>query len=129
MHAESDIERESHSGSWLVAGAAVALLPVLYVLSWGPIGALSERYSLLCTTLDVAYPPIGWVTETFPETYEPLTWYWRQFDFLRPNPDDRARQLIKTSESLDHIPQIWEKAWFLDMPDSATPYRTHSGVI
>jgi hypothetical protein len=43
--------------------------------------------------------------------------------------DDRARQLIYTSESLRHIPEIWERIWGLDMPDLATPYRTHGGVI
>jgi len=45
------------------------------------------------------------------------------------NPDYRARELITTSENLRHIPEIWERAWFLDMPDFATPYRTHGGVI
>jgi hypothetical protein len=46
-----------------------------------------------------------------------------------PNPDDRARQLIYTSESYRHIPEIWERIWGLDLPDLATPYRTHGGVI
>lgn len=45
------------------------------------------------------------------------------------SPDRRARQLIFVSESLRHIPQIWERIWGLDMPDVATPYRTHGGVI
>jgi len=45
------------------------------------------------------------------------------------NPDYRARALINTSENLRHIPEIWERAWFLDMPDFATPFRTHGGVI
>tara|TARA_R110002124_G_scaffold110276_1_gene263785 strand:- start:4132 stop:4362 length:231 start_codon:yes stop_codon:yes gene_type:complete len=43
--------------------------------------------------------------------------------------DDRARQLIFQSESMRHIPKIWERIWGLDMPDVATPYRTHGGVI
>ena len=43
--------------------------------------------------------------------------------------DDRARQLINASESMRHIPKIWERIWFLDAPDFATPYRTHGGVI
>lgn len=43
--------------------------------------------------------------------------------------DDRARQLIYQSESMRHIPRIWERAWNLDAPDFATPYRTHGGVI
>jgi hypothetical protein len=43
--------------------------------------------------------------------------------------DIRARQLIYQSESMRHIPEIWERAWNLDAPDWATPYRTHGGVI
>src|SRR5690606_292241 len=43
--------------------------------------------------------------------------------------DRRARQLIYQSESFRHIPDIWERIWGLDMPDVATPYRTHGGVI
>jgi hypothetical protein len=46
-----------------------------------------------------------------------------------PNPDVRARQLIYQSESLRHIPEIWERIWGLDQPDLATPYRVHGGVI
>ena len=41
----------------------------------------------------------------------------------------RARQLIYDSENLRQIPEIWERTWFLDMPDTATPFRTHGGVI
>lgn len=44
-------------------------------------------------------------------------------------PDIRARQLIFESENLRHIPEIWERIWFLDTPDFATPYRVHGGVI
>lgn len=43
--------------------------------------------------------------------------------------DVRARQLIFVSESLRHIPEIWERIWGLEMPDIATPYRTHGGII
>src|SRR5690606_34730839 len=43
--------------------------------------------------------------------------------------DVRARQLIYVSEGFRHIPEIWERIWGLDMPDVATPYRTHGGVI
>jgi hypothetical protein len=43
--------------------------------------------------------------------------------------DIRTRQLIYTSEDLRHIPEIWERIWFLDMPDTATPYRTYGGII
>ncbi|GIX03668.1 MAG: hypothetical protein KatS3mg113_0674 [Planctomycetaceae bacterium] len=43
--------------------------------------------------------------------------------------DVRARQLIFVSEGYRHIPEIWERIWFLDMPDTMTPYRTHGGII
>ena len=43
--------------------------------------------------------------------------------------DERTRQLIYSSESMRHIPRIWERAWNLDAPDYCTPYRTHGGVI
>ena len=45
------------------------------------------------------------------------------------SPDVRARQLIFASETYRHVPEIWERIWGLDMPDVATPYRTHGGVI
>ena len=45
------------------------------------------------------------------------------------SPNVRAKQLIFVSEGLRHIPEIWERIWGLDMPDVATPYRTHGGVI
>ena len=44
-------------------------------------------------------------------------------------PDIRARQLIFMSEGFRHIPEIWERIWGLELPDLATPYRTHGGVI
>lgn len=44
-------------------------------------------------------------------------------------PDERVRQLIYQSENYRHIPQIWDRIWGFDMPDLATPYRTHGGVI
>ena len=43
--------------------------------------------------------------------------------------DVRARQLIFNSENLRHIPEIWERIWFMDIPDPETPYRVHGGVI
>jgi hypothetical protein len=45
------------------------------------------------------------------------------------NPDQRVRQMIFQSENYRQIPEIWERIWFLDQPDIATPYRTHGGVI
>lgn len=43
--------------------------------------------------------------------------------------DERTRELIYTSENLRQIPEIWSRIWFLDMPDLATPYRVHGGII
>lgn len=51
------------------------------------------------------------------------------FPIYSSSPDVRARQLIFASESYRHVPEIWERIWGLDMPDVATPYRTHGGVI
>ena len=45
------------------------------------------------------------------------------------DPALRAKELIYTSENLRHIPEIWERIWFLDMPDLETPFRTFGGVI
>lgn len=45
------------------------------------------------------------------------------------SPDTRVRQMIYQSETYRQIPEIWERMWFLDMPDLETPYRTHGGVI
>ncbi|MBT5017173.1 MAG: hypothetical protein HON04_00330 [Planctomicrobium sp.] len=44
-------------------------------------------------------------------------------------PDERVRQLIYQSENYRHVPNIWDRIWGFDMPDLATPYRTHGGVI
>ncbi len=49
--------------------------------------------------------------------------------YYSAEPSERVRQMIYTSEGLRHIPKIWERVWALDMPDVATPYRTHGGVI
>lgn len=43
--------------------------------------------------------------------------------------DIRARQMIFHSEDLRHVPEIWRRAWASEMPDVATPYRVHGGVI
>jgi hypothetical protein len=45
------------------------------------------------------------------------------------DPVRRTQQLIFTSENLRLILDEWERLWFLDQPDHATPYRTHGGLI
>ncbi len=44
-------------------------------------------------------------------------------------PGRRAQQLIFTSENLRSFYDVWERIWFLDMPDHMTPQRIHGGVI
>jgi len=45
------------------------------------------------------------------------------------DPNRRVPQLIYTSENLRLMLDEWERFWFLDQPDHATPYRTHGGII
>jgi hypothetical protein len=37
--------------------------------------------------------------------------------------------LIFTSENLRALLDLWERFWFLDMPDHLTPTRVHGGII
>jgi hypothetical protein len=41
----------------------------------------------------------------------------------------RAQQLIFTAENLRLLLDEWERFWFLDQPDHATPFRVHGGII
>ncbi|QDT36721.1 hypothetical protein [Stratiformator vulcanicus] len=43
--------------------------------------------------------------------------------------DRRTQELIFVSENLRHCTEIWERMWFLDLPDISTPYRVHGGVL
>jgi len=45
------------------------------------------------------------------------------------DPVRRTQQLIFTSENFRLLLDEWERMWFLDQPDHATPYRTHGGLI
>jgi hypothetical protein len=45
------------------------------------------------------------------------------------DPSRRTQELLFTSENLRLLLDEWERAWFLDMPDHCTPYRTHGGII
>lgn len=54
----------------------------------------------------------------------------RQAQLLFPSqPQERSDALIFTSESLRQLLEEWERIWFLDQPDHATPMRTHGGII
>ncbi len=44
-------------------------------------------------------------------------------------PDQRAQQLIFTSEDLRMLLMEWERFWFLDQPSHMSPQRIHGGVI
>ncbi len=45
------------------------------------------------------------------------------------DPAHRAEQLFFTAENLRAIIPLWDRIWFLDMPDHMTPVRTHGGII
>lgn len=45
------------------------------------------------------------------------------------DPTRRVRQYIWTSENFRLFHNEWERAWLLDQPKHATPYRTHGGII
>ena len=45
------------------------------------------------------------------------------------DPAQRTRQQIFTSEDLRQILYIWERIWFLEMPDHMSPERVHGGII
>ncbi len=90
-------ETEAKQGSSLLLTVISALaLPVCYVLSWGPVGSLVQRWQIECRPVENAYYPIEWAVMHCPGAYEPLYWYWNRFAFLRPDPDSRARQLVYT---------------------------------
>jgi len=44
-------------------------------------------------------------------------------------PDEDRNHLLFHSEDLRLVPEIWERIWGLEMPDVATPYRVHGGVL
>ena len=46
-----------------------------------------------------------------------------------PDPQQRTKELLYTSENLRLFLEEWERIWLLDQPDHMTPYRTHGGVI
>lgn len=45
------------------------------------------------------------------------------------DPTRRAQQMAFTSEDLRSFYDVWERVWFLEMPDHMTPQRIHGGVI
>ena len=45
------------------------------------------------------------------------------------DPARRTRQLIYTSEDMRQLLNQWERIWFLDQPNHASPERVHGGVI
>ena len=46
-----------------------------------------------------------------------------------PMPQQRAEQLIFTSENLRMILDEWERIWFLDQPSHMGPLRMHGGLV
>ena len=45
------------------------------------------------------------------------------------DPIRRTREMLFVSENLRLIMDEWERLWFLDMPATTTPFRTHGGII
>ena len=41
----------------------------------------------------------------------------------------QLRKLLKESESIRHIPEVWERMWFIDLDDDEAEFRKHGGVI
>jgi hypothetical protein len=75
-------EPETHRGSWLIYATTV-VLPVLYVLSWGPTVSLAANYPTICKRVEAAYGPVSWLDENT-SLATPLDWYWWRFEALRP---------------------------------------------
>jgi len=45
------------------------------------------------------------------------------------DPARRTRQLIFTSEDMRQLLNQWERIWFLEQPNHASPERVHGGVM
>ena len=70
-------ERQNSSGVVVVvAGAAIVLFPVLYVLSIGPAAWLCEHGCLSEDLFELGYYPLLHISREGPETLGlPLIWY------------------------------------------------------
>ena len=71
-------DSKRRSGLPAVAVACVFLLPVLYVLSIGPVTFLQHR-GRVPLEVDVLYAPLGWAAESSDTVYYVLAWYCKLF--------------------------------------------------
>ena len=61
---QSGNEAESHTAVWVFS--AVILLPILYVLSIGPVIAIAEKFDHPHEPYQVFYAPVGWLHDHTP---------------------------------------------------------------
>ncbi|MEX0702509.1 MAG: hypothetical protein WD069_10485 [Planctomycetales bacterium] len=125
---ERDRTRRRNRGGFI--GIALAVLPLLYVLSSGPMLGLALRYDSTpdgdrIERVATLYRPLIWIREETPHG-EWIASYWAAcFEKLgvaavvpiySDDPDERARQLIFVTPELAHIPELWERTWGLELP-------------
>jgi hypothetical protein len=68
-------EQAERTRSWFYGAVAGALLPLLYLLSVGPVQYyLAKRKGEVPAAIDVIYAPVDWLAENTP-LREPLYWY------------------------------------------------------
>ncbi len=74
LHQEQRLSDERGSSFGLIVTFAVFLLPVLYVLSIGPVAMIVEKMGIDRGPFQVFYVPVIWLHDhTFLE--QPLEWY------------------------------------------------------
>jgi hypothetical protein len=55
-------EPESKPGSWLVYTTVAGItIPILYAISWRPVGALAANHPKFAEVADAAYTPMSWL--------------------------------------------------------------------
>jgi hypothetical protein len=75
----------------MLAIVARLTLPVVYVLSWGPIGSIAVSHAALGAMTATAYAPVTWFENNTPLS-TPLRWYWDLYSPIRPDNADSPVQ-------------------------------------
>jgi len=70
----SEREKESGIGGWIIMGVIAFLVPLLYILSFGPVLGLQWRGYLSAEFL-VIYAPLQWASECCQPIADGLTYY------------------------------------------------------
>ena len=74
LHQEQQLNDQRGSSFGLIVALAVLLLPVLYVLSIGPVAMIVEKMGIDRDPFQAFYAPVVWLYDhTFLE--QPLEWY------------------------------------------------------